>query len=706
MAHFSVPQMLAFLLLGASLQISNSQNLPEFLENHDNKEKHWQLEQEELQEIYTTLKSMYSEEYHERLGNNISLSLECQESFEYIFSDISRLIPLLDALGKPGAGFLGGNNNLVGSFDECFNYNYTAFCYTSKLVTYIPVVVPWNAALCVPKYCTASDIASLINGTDVAIVFNTSLLCTNTKTPHYSPGAIAMLVVCAIFVALVLTGTVVDTLLQINIADIYSHSVNPDLNDKASESTPLLQEKPKAPTRVRPLDFLKAFSLFQTVPTLLATSQGSGVITCLNGIRVISMTWVILGHTYAFAMSFASVDNPYKVIATGSRMTFQAVGNAYFSVDSFFFLSGVLVAYLTLKEMKKKDGRFPFLHYYIHRYLRITPTYAFILFFASSLGIHLAVGPYMSLSDPLGPACSKYWWTNLFYINNLYPWKLGDECLGWGWYLANDMQFYVIAPLMLISAYFFLPAGAVIAGVLVLSGFTIDGVLTGVFDFQANEVSSLAYNVSSDQYNDFVYGKPWDRISPYVVGLAMGYIFYRKLKFNFGKGLNLVLYLLLWAVAAVVAYWLVYGFYFTWHGHIPTKAENVIYMMVSRCLWACCLGAVVFACHNGYGWVVNSFLSMKFWTPLARLTFNAYLVHPVIVFVIYGQLQKPIHYTDITLTCYFIAFVVLSYAAAAVVCVGVELPLGSIEMLLFKLVGLGRRESQRHNTVETKDPEA
>ena len=268
------------------------------------------------------------------------------------------------------------------------------------------------------------------------------------------------------------------------------------------------------------------------------------------------------------------------------------------------------------------------------------------------------------------------------------------------------MQFYVIAPLMLISAYFFLPAGAIIAGVLVLSGFTIDGVLTGVFDFQANEVSSLAYNVSSDQFNDFVYGKPWDRISPYVVGLAMGYIFYRKLKFNFGKGLNLVLYLLLWAVAAVVAYWLVYGFYFTWHGHIPTKAENVIYMMVSRCLWACCLGAVVFACHNGYGWVVNSFLSMKFWTPLARLTFNVYLVHPVIVFVIYGQLQKPIHYTDITLTCYFIAFVVLSYAAAAVVCVGVELPLGSIEMLLFKLVGLGQRESQRHNTVETKDAEA
>ena len=25
--------------------------------------------------------------------------------------------------------------------------------------------------------------------------------------------------------------------------------------------------------------------------------------------------------------------------------------------------------------------------------------------------------------------CHKHWWSNLLYINNLYPWKMADEVL-------------------------------------------------------------------------------------------------------------------------------------------------------------------------------------------------------------------------------------------------------------------------------------
>ena len=34
--------------------------------------------------------------------------------------------------------------------------------------------------------------------------------------------------------------------------------------------------------------------------------------------------------------------------------------------------------------------------------------------------------------------------------------------------------------------------------------------------------------------------------------------------------------------------------------------------------------------HSG---LVNSFLSQKFWAPLARLTFGAYLIHPILIFI-------------------------------------------------------------------------
>ncbi len=644
---------------------------------------------------------------YDRLQDGPSLTPECNKSFEYVFADASRLVPLVDALGKPGSGILGGNTYLQVAFDECFSYNYTAFCYSSEVIVLrlLPKVIPWKLGMCVPKYCTPSDTAAILNSTRELVVANSSMYCTNSKAPSYSNGAKIMIAISTLFAVLVLFGSCVDAVQQFSVKHTNTaKSVN--LNHDG-ETSPLLTKEKLKPDKVAPLDFILAFSLFKTVPTLLATHQGSGVITSLNGIRVISMTWVILGHTYAFALSFTPVDNVAATLSVASRFTFQAVGNAFFSVDSFFFLSGVLVAYLTLKEMKKNDGRFPFLQYYIHRYLRITPTYAFVIFFSAYLSVHLAVGPYMSLIDALGPACSKYWWTNLIYINNLYPWKLNDECLAWGWYLANDMQFYIIAPTMLISAYCFLPAGAIIAGAFVMSGFTVDAVIAGIFDFQANELSTIAYQYSSkpnitQTYSDAIYGKPWDRISPYVVGLALGYVLYRIFKFNYSKVANIAFYGLLWVVATFTALWLVYGLYFTWHGHIPHSAENIIYIVLSRFLWACCLALLVYVCHYGYGWVVNSFLSMKLWTPLARLTFNAYLIHPVVIFTVYEQLQTATHYTDITITCYFIAFVALSYGAAGILYVAVELPLGTIEMLFFKLVGLSRRSSQRQNTDTVK----
>ena len=112
------------------------------------------------------------------------------------------------------------------------------------------------------------------------------------------------------------------------------------------------------------------------------------------------------------------------------------------------------------------------------------------------------------------------------------------------------------------------------------------------------------------------------------------------------------------------------------------------------------MALLVFSCHNGYGGLINAFLSMNIWTPLARMTLNAYLVHLVVMTVILGQLQKSVHMTDITVATFTVAFGVLSYAVAGVLCLVVEFPLASVEMLLFKLLGLESRQSQRQGTVK------
>ena len=687
------------------------------LNTHNGKMEDFDLHSEledALQDLWTENSLEIWQDFHELSGG-------CRKSAKSIVSKpinsswlsvLDKVLPLLDASGKPGAGILDGNFILEGAYDECFSYNYTAFCYATEItLTNITLYPPMIIGLCVPKHCNSKDLTILLNSIYEFQVSESTVYCDDTKKPPYGPGAIAMIVVTMIFVALVGFGTIVDVLIQyvprFLACNKDSVLVNGDL-DGDDEKTPLLSNQTLARNSdsVKPWDFVTAFSLFKTVSTLFATKQAPSVITSLNGLRVISMFWVILCHTYFWILTPGHVDNPIVMKGVLSRFSFQVVGNGFFSVDSFFFLSGVLVAYLSLREMEKKRGRFPFLHFYIHRYLRLTPVYAFVLFFTWALFIHLAEGPgFIAAGQATGGNCQKYWWTNLLYINNFYPWKSAEgSCIGWAWYLANDMQFYVISPFILIPMYMFFPAALVILGSLLLCSFIVTSALAGVYNYQANIFSALAYNYTMDptgpQFNDLVYRKPWSRIQPYLVGLFLGYILYKKFQFRFGKKVNIIVYFFLWVAAGVIMIPDLYGLYFTYHGHVPGKAENVLYIGFGRFAWGVGLAIIVFACHNGYGWIINSFLSMKMWTPLARMTYNAYLIHPVVLSVVYGQMQKSFHYTDITISVFTVCFVVLSYGMAGVLCVLVEFPLATIEMLLFKLVGVKGRESQRQDVVE------
>jgi peptidoglycan/LPS O-acetylase OafA/YrhL len=91
--------------------------------------------------------------------------------------------------------------------------------------------------------------------------------------------------------------------------------------------------------------------------------------------RVISMCWVIMGHTIQFGTSL-STSNAYMYGEVVTRSSMSIVLQALFSVDTFFFLSGLLASHLLLLELRKK-GHINWLMYYVHRFLRLTPIYMF-----------------------------------------------------------------------------------------------------------------------------------------------------------------------------------------------------------------------------------------------------------------------------------------------------------------------------------------
>ncbi len=69
-----------------------------------------------------------------------------------------------------------------------------------------------------------------------------------------------------------------------------------------------------------------------------------------------------------------------------SSYAFQVIMNAVPSVDTFFLLSGCLLAYLTLKELDKTKGKLNWIMYYVHRYIRsfLTAYIYYVLMFPNS----------------------------------------------------------------------------------------------------------------------------------------------------------------------------------------------------------------------------------------------------------------------------------------------------------------------------------
>ena len=66
--------------------------------------------------------------------------------------------------------------------------------------------------------------------------------------------------------------------------------------------------------------------------------------------------------------------------------------------------------------------------------------------------------------------CPSYWWTNILYIQNFYP--AGDqnnECMSWTWYLANDMQMYIVSPFVVMAMQRWRRAGMVLWSMLMLA---------------------------------------------------------------------------------------------------------------------------------------------------------------------------------------------------------------------------------------------
>lgn len=619
-------------------------------------------------------------------------------------------IKMIDASGKPPSDIINGNTGWLGSYDEClsikndksefgqlpppFNGQY---CIVGLPLNILNITLPEaKLGLCLPDSCSPSDARALANAALVTIqpernVFAKYVEC-KKEVLDFDDRAIGAVIVCSFILGMMIVGTMYDVIVVKDLLRMKKTSQAGNLPDTVettsflsgqNEKTKLISNEHGAPNPVVSRDqpeelgvlsnILVAFSVYTNGVKLLNTSVPAGSLTALNGIRFLSMTWVILGHTYAFVMNNAQNVNTF-LPEMSDRWTFQVIINALVSVDTFFALSGLLVSYLFMREMEKTKGQMNWGLFYFHRFWRLTPPYMLVLFVDVALVRYFGDGPLWPEGGFEFDFCEDTWWTNLLYINNLV--KTDKSCFGWAWYLANDMQFFVLSPLMLVPLYYSGIIGNIMCLVFLTGTFIASGVISTVYDLP---VSSF---IPSEHYFDYYYIKPWTRMGPYIVGIMAGYFLYRsKLRYNINKILNLVG----WAVATALACAILYGLYEPIRGNETLSTEvSALYNSVHRSIWGACVCWVIFSCANGSGGFVNTLLSWKGFVPLSRLTYCAYLVHPLVQYVVYSSQRTLIRMSNVTMVTYFLAFLVMAYAIAFVVSLSFESPMMGLEKAIFK----------------------
>ncbi|KAF6020538.1 hypothetical protein EB796_021152 [Bugula neritina] len=416
-------------------------------------------------------------------------------------------------------------------------------------------------------------------------------------------------------------------------------------------------------------EFLMCFSLYTNGYKLLSTKQPPGSLKCLHGIRFLSMTWVILGHTLVF--SFSSIGNFMVVGGWLKRWTFQVIMNATVSVDSFFVLSALLTSYLFLKQLEKKKTTpvkffitVPIM--YLHRYLRLTPAYGFMILYYTCLSLYMYSSPLKPVNTTAAdPNCVTNWWGAIFYMNNFI--ESNKMCAGWGWYLSNDFQFFIVTPFVVYLMYI-TSIGGVVLSIAMVIGSTIAATSISVRDDLGLGLGGVRdpkhppANAQQNQNMSDYYFPPWCRYQSFGVGVIFGFILW---KCRGQLPISRVVNLCLWAVSGAIMLAILYGpFEIESGGRIATVAEAAIYNGWSRTAWSLALGYIILACCLGRGGWVNELLSWSGFVPLSRLTYCAYLVHPVIMTIASASNKNKIMWTDITFISMFAAYTFLAYAVA------------------------------------------
>lgn len=440
-------------------------------------------------------------------------------------------------------------------------------------------------------------------------------------------------------------------------------------------------------------------------------------LSCLEGIKVICMCYVVMGHVLMCLTT--TVVNGREAAETSSIIFYLANLVPAFAVNSFFTITAFLTSYLMFKQNQSHSfitSPMKWFAFIMYRYLRIMPMYLIVVLYTKHLARFVGSGPQWDYgTSELGQrrACeNESWlWTLLFGANFKSPL---DHCIPSAWYLANDFQFFIVTPIFLAILHKSAALGdKIIKGCICLGLF---GCFMSVYLAEVDDLTPVA-RFMPHGFKTYVthlyanYTQPQYRIPAYLCGLLLGFALYQfeqaKLKYlaakreaaqrrqqqdqddnnihcsvnstdlieaewsdackTYGGPLSLF-FILVCCSTPVIGSYLPFN-------KLTARIIVALIMPSYHLLFSLAVGLYILLATTGYGnKLITDLLSARFWKPLARLSLCAVLINvEVINYII--QTSSTFHYLDNRYQLSLNILCILStYLASIVMCVLFEAP--------------------------------
>jgi len=435
------------------------------------------------------------------------------------------------------------------------------------------------------------------------------------------------------------------------------------------------------------MDIVNDCSLFTNVPQFFRVSEGQlrNDILCLNGIRCITMIWIIMTHTMMYNDWSAFARTKEIEISLNSLIS-QPLFNGSYLVDTFFLMSGLLSSFTAFKHCQGMATKFNSFAYIFGRWLRLTPQIFFvsmiyIIFPSISYGPHWF--PYVGEHSE---NCINNWWINVLHLQSFY--KKEEMCNFVTWWISIDFFYHFLA---LVVIWIILFAGHR-HGLLSLGSLVGAQILWQSFrhyqlELPPNILSTIPQ--TGAMWTTMTLGffwTPYTHSVPFFSGFYIGYLMALK-KHLIVRNLSSRRALVAWALSIGLLVGQSYSTYWWVTGKATySPLVSTLFYGICSIIWSSSLCWIIIACQYGYGGFINDILSCRVFIVLGKASYLVYLTHFHVLFIYYGNQNLLLEPTTVVIFYAIIGNIFLSTIWGIFLCSIFELPWLKAQRRLMKYV--------------------